>query len=824
MRATACGSGALSITNLSSASGNDTFQVAALNSAGQLTGYFYGIQSAHGFLYQSGQVTDLGTLGGSISEGLALNSSGQVAGMSFIDGDSEFNAFLYSTGSLLNLGTLGGPFSSASLINDAGVIAGSSLLPNAGQTTAFVYSGGSMVSVGTLGGPYSSPFGINNPGQVVGESSMTTGDIHAFIYANGGLMDLGTLGGNYSSAFSINDPGMVVGESASGNGDIHAFVWSAGTMADLGTFGGTYSSAFQVNSNGQVIGIATTTGDAETHGFIYTGGVLVDLGTLGTPSVTALAINNRGQVVGNVMASDGTSLAFLWQTNQITDLNTVLPPNSGWQLSSADFINDAGRIVGTGTLNGSPEWFILDLPNGNNSPVAIAGPDQTVDCQAQATLDGSHSSDPDGDSLAFEWSAGGTVLGTNSVLTVSLPSGTNVVTLKVTDTCGASSQTNLNVIVADTTPPTGSCPAAVTASANVYCQAPVPNFVSQVVATDNCTAAQALVITQSPVAGTLVGLGVHPVTITVTDNSGNSSACSVLFTVADTTPPTIVSTPAAFTLSAGSDCQAQVPSILANVVATDSCTPVDQLVKTQSPAAGTLIGAGSHSILVTVTDGSGNSSSASVPFQVADTTAPTFLSVPGALSVSADNHCQGAVPNVLGAVLATDNCTDPSHLVMTQNPAAGTVLPHGNYSVTVTATDAAGNSSSVAIPLAIVDTTAPSFEALSVSPSVLSPPNHQLVPVTVSALVVDNCDSAPITKIVSVTASEPTSPGDIQITGDLTVSLAATKPSSGSARVYSITVQSTDASGNSSSGVLTFRCPKTGGGNGGSGGNNVAKH
>src|SRR5437016_3004210 len=82
----ACGSGSNSsnsITNLFSANG-DTFQVTGLNAAGQLTGYLFGNLPAHAFFYQDGVVTDLGTLGGIISEGFAINSSGQVVGLSYI--------------------------------------------------------------------------------------------------------------------------------------------------------------------------------------------------------------------------------------------------------------------------------------------------------------------------------------------------------------------------------------------------------------------------------------------------------------------------------------------------------------------------------------------------------------------------------------------------------------------------------------------------------------------------------------------------------------------------------------------------------------------
>lgn len=899
----ACGTGSATITNLPPTPGAG-YQVFDMNPSGQLTGFFFvsGDHPSHAFLYGAGILSDLGTLGGSTSEGHWINAPGQIVGKSALPGDSQSHAFLLSNGNLVDLGTLGGANSTATVINDAGVIIGNSDLPGGPGTTGFIYANGLMTNLGNLGSNYSSAFALNNNGLVAGESGAPNGAVHGFTYSGSSLSDVGTLGGAYSSAFAVNDAGEVVGESSGSNSDVHGFVYLGGTMTDVGTFGGSYSSTYLVNSNGQAVGIANTAGDLETHGFLYGNGTLTDLGTLGGSYTYPNGLSNNGQIVGESGIGTGDPHAFLWDKGTLTDLNTLLPTNSGWELVTALYINDAGRVVGVGNYAGLSQWFILDLASSNSAPVAIAGPDQTVDCQAQVTLDGSGSTDPDNDALVFEWSSGGNVLGTNSVINVSLPLGTNVVTLKVTDPCGASAQTNVTVIVADTTPPTGSCPSAVTASADVNCQAPVPNFTSQVVATDNCTPAQSLVITQNPLAGTLVGLGPHVVTLTVTDSSGNSSSCGVLFTVADTTPPTIINTPAPFTLSAGANCQAQVPNLLPNFAATDSCTPANQLGKSQNPPAGTLLGIGNYLVTLTATDAAGNSSSAGVSFKVADTTPPMFLSSPSSLNVSADTNCQGAVPNVLSVVLVTDNCTPAnqlslvqippagtvlpsglysitvtatdlagnssnvviplqiadttaptilsspaqltvcadancqgavpnvlpsvlasdnctaaSQLVMSQNPAAGTVLPKGNYSVAVVVTDGSGNSSTVSIPLAIVDKTAPQILSLVVSPSVLNPPNHQMVPVTVSALVADNCDSAPVTKIVSITCNEPSSPDDIQITGALTAKLEASKGSDGATRIYTITVQSTDASGNSSTAQVTVAVSKTSGTGSGTG-------
>jgi len=66
----------------------------------------------------------------------------------------------------------------------------------------------------------------------------------------------------------------------------------------------------------------------------------------------------------------------------------------------------------------------------------------------------------------------------------------------------------------------------------------VPDFTTGLVATD-CNGSAALAVTQTPVAGTLVGLGVTTVTLHVTDAANNESTCTASFTVTDNTPPLI---------------------------------------------------------------------------------------------------------------------------------------------------------------------------------------------------------------------------------------------------------------------------------------------
>lgn len=131
-------------------------------------------------------------------------------------------------------------------------------------------------------------------------------------------------------------------------------------------------------------------------------------------------------------------------------------------------------------------------------------------------------------------------------------------------------------------------------------------------------------------------------------------------------------------------------------------------------------------------------------------------------------------------------------------------FPLGTNSVTVLVRDTGTNAVFCSTTVTVADTTPPVILSASANPSVLWPPNHQMVPVTVSARVSDNCGPASW-KIIDVRSNESitragqgNTTADWIITGDHTVSLRAERSGTGVGRAYFLVLQARDESGNAS--------------------------
>jgi probable HAF family extracellular repeat protein len=321
-------------------------------------------------------ITDLGTFGARWTSGsaAAVNGRGQIVGTNGT-AEGKQHAFLWQSGKMRDLGTLGGRDSGAAAINASGRVIGTSLTSKPQHVHAFIWKDGKMTDLGTLGGKSSRPRALNDRGQVVGESFIASGMVHAFLWQSGKMTDLGTLGGSDSFASGINDRGQVVGSSSTSNGSQHAFLWQSGKMTDLGTLGAhfTSSSATSINGRGQVVGTSylakvTQTGQ-QGHAFVWQNGVMTDLGTLGAgyASSEATALNQRGVVVGSSRSRTGSARPVLWRDRMIR------PLYRGTTYGAVVAINDRGQVIGARVPAGGAVVHAFIWENGTLTDLGTLG-------------------------------------------------------------------------------------------------------------------------------------------------------------------------------------------------------------------------------------------------------------------------------------------------------------------------------------------------------------------------------------------------------------------------------------------------------------------
>lgn len=184
----------------------------------------------------------------------------------------------------------------------------------------------------------------------------------------------------------------------------------------------------------------------------------------------------------------------------------------------------------------------------NLPPTVDLGGNVTSECNAaggsNASLDGTASTDPEGDALTHSWSCPGIALADANTATPSgfFPlSSTTTCRDDVTDLaqCSPNART-VDVTVVDTTDPGITCPDDITDECAAKGGTPdtdpqIAAFLGGAMSSDTCDSAPS--ITDN--APSFFNLGSTDVLFAATDDSGNSSSCTATVTIEDTTPPDI---------------------------------------------------------------------------------------------------------------------------------------------------------------------------------------------------------------------------------------------------------------------------------------------
>ena len=214
----------------------------------------------------------------------------------------------------------------ANSVNSSGVAVGS--VDGGSNQRGAIYTGGSgsiITQTTPTGCFFVTAFGINDSGRIVGQGIDPNNAARnvgiAYDIGQNSAFEVGALPGlNGALAFGVSNTGYVVGSSMLNQGSGMPFIWSD-----------------------------------------QSGMVAIPLAT-GTSEGSARAVNSAGWVVGN--DSSAFSIPFLYDGTNTYRLADLLPPNSGWDLStntssSADGISEDNVIVGTGVHNGETHAYAM---------------------------------------------------------------------------------------------------------------------------------------------------------------------------------------------------------------------------------------------------------------------------------------------------------------------------------------------------------------------------------------------------------------------------------------------------------------------------------
>ncbi len=315
--------------------------------------------------------------------------------------------------------------------------------------------------------------------------------------------------------------------------------------------------------------------------------------------------------------------------------------------------------------------------------------------------------------------------------------GSHVVVFTATDDAENTDSCSITIMVLDTTPlEITYCDVDMTLAADENCEQFLPDLTEEISVTDNCDTD--IQIVQVPAEGTTLGLGDTVVTLTATDDEGETDVCTAVVTVIDVHGPDIVSCNFDMTLVADENCEHVAPDIAGLVSAVDNCdSDVDV---SQEPDVGEALDLGETVIVVTAMDTTGNSSTCSVTIDVIDETPPDIASCGADLTISADEDCIGDAPDVTGGVEASDNCDD---ITITQSPAEFDDLQLGENVVIVTVEDGSENTSTCTVVVTVVDDESPILSGCSTDITVGTDTNCEgMIPDVFEYIDVDdNCDS-----------------------------------------------------------------------------------
>ncbi|HEY9178642.1 MAG TPA: HYR domain-containing protein [Flavipsychrobacter sp.] len=449
-------------------------------------------------------------------------------------------------------------------------------------------------------------------------------------------------------------------------------------------------------ASGSVFPVGSTTNTfkvTDAAGLSTTCSFTVTVNDVETPSVTCpsnISVNNDAGACGavvNYIAPIGTDNCAGVTTTQIAGLASGSLFPVGNTTNTFEVVDAAGNKTSCS--------FTVTVADAELPTISAVSITVNADNGACAATNVNLGTPTTGDNCG--------VSGTSNDGLASYPVGTTTVNWTVTDIHGNTNSTTQTVTVIDNQNPTIACPADVTVNA------------------DNGSCAVANVILGTPTTGDNCGVqgtsnnglssypvGTTAVTWTVTDIHGNTATCTQNVTVVDNQAPIVSCKPYTLNLSGGTG---TVSASDVDNNSSDNCGIASMSV---SPNTFTCANAGENTVVLTVTDIHGNSSSCTTTVLVQYQPTCSIATTPS------NNTYTGGNPNniYLGygpqSATITANATGGSGFTYSWSPAANlsctncqspvfTPTSAGNYTYTVTVTNSNGCSTTCTVSFCVFD-------------------------------------------------------------------------------------------------------------------------
>ena len=193
-------------------------------------------------------------------------------------------------------------------------------------------------------------------------------------------------------------------------------VAAAGNDGDgdnLPSYPASYANVISVSAVANDNSFAPYSQHVSSNELAAPGGTTGSCSTSGTTYIVSTGVVTQGNSVKfTYTCGTGTSFAAPHVSGVAALIKASIPgiTNDGIRLHLQDNAEDLGapgrdEFFGYGLVTATSVIAFIEEPPPDNSPTANAGPDATVNESSPVILDGSGSSDPNGDTLTFLWTA-----------------------------------------------------------------------------------------------------------------------------------------------------------------------------------------------------------------------------------------------------------------------------------------------------------------------------------------------------------------------------------------------------------------------------------